>query len=72
MDIMSLLGHTTLQMTSRYTHAMPQNLRMAVDSLTKQPLPFRPRTATKSAPRSRKWRLELMERDLMRRGKLLK
>jgi integrase len=32
MDIMSLLGHTTLQMTSRYTHAMPQNLRNAVDS----------------------------------------
>jgi integrase len=26
MDIMTLLGHTTLQMTSRYTHAMPQNL----------------------------------------------
>jgi hypothetical protein len=33
MDIMTLLGHTTLQMTSRYTHAMPQNLRTAVDSL---------------------------------------
>lgn len=33
MDIMTLLGHTTLQMTSRYTHAMPQNLRMAVDKL---------------------------------------
>jgi integrase len=49
MDIMSLLGHTTLQMTSRYTHAMPQNLRIAVDSLNNQPLPFRPR----SAPRSR-------------------
>ena len=49
MDIMSLLGHTTLQMTSRYTHPMAQNLRTAVDSLEKQPLPFRPR----SAPRSR-------------------
>lgn len=49
MDIMTLLGHTTLQMTSRYTHAMPQNLRTAVDSLNKHPLPFRPR----SAPRSR-------------------
>jgi len=49
MDIMTLLGHTTLQMTSRYTHAMPQNLRTAVDSLNKRPLPFRPR----SAPRSR-------------------
>lgn len=48
MDIMTLLGHTTLQMTSRYTHAMPQNLRTAVDSLNKQPLPFRPRTAPKS------------------------
>jgi integrase len=48
MDIMSLLGHTTLQMTSRYTHAMPQNLRAAVDSLNKQPLPFRPRSAPKS------------------------
>ena len=43
------LGHRTLQMTSRYTHAMPQNLRNAVDSLNKRPLPFRPR----SAPRSR-------------------
>jgi integrase len=49
MDIMSLLGRTALQMTSRYTHAMRQNLRMAVDSLNKKPLPFRPR----SAPRSR-------------------
>src|SRR5688572_2405249 len=37
---MSLLGHTTLQMTSRYTHAIPQNLRIAVDSLNKRPLPF--------------------------------
>ena len=45
MDIMTLLGHTTLQMTSRYTHAMPQNLRTAVDSLNKRPLPFRPRSA---------------------------
>jgi integrase len=53
MDIMSLLGHTTLQMTSRYTHAMPENLRIAVDSLNKSPLPFRPRAAAKSAPRSR-------------------
>jgi integrase len=52
MDIMSLLGHTTLQMTSRYTHAMPQNLRIAVDSLNKTPLPFRPKAAA-SAPRSR-------------------
>ena len=34
MDIMTLLGHTTLQMTSRYTHAMPEKLRVAVDSLT--------------------------------------
>jgi len=49
MDIMTLLGHTTLQMTSRYTHAMPQNLRNAVDSLNERPLAFRPR----SAPRSR-------------------
>src|ERR1051326_5093043 len=48
MDIMSLLGHTTLQMTSRYTHAMPQNLRTAVDSLNQQPLPFRSRSAPKS------------------------
>jgi hypothetical protein len=54
MDIMTLLGHTTLQMTSRYTHAMPQNLRMAIDSLNKQPLSFRPRPeANRSAPRSR-------------------
>ena len=48
MDIMTLLGHSTLQMTSRYTHAMPQNLRTAVDSLNKQPLPFGPRSAPKS------------------------
>jgi integrase len=41
MDIMSLLGHTTLQMTSRYSHAMPQNLQTAVDSLRKQPVPLR-------------------------------
>ena len=47
MDIMSLLGHTTLQMTSRYTHAMPQNLRTAVDSLNKEPLPFRPRSVAR-------------------------
>src|SRR6266704_6207734 len=44
MDIISLLGHTTLQMTSRYTHAMPENLRTAVDSLNKRPLQFRPRS----------------------------
>jgi len=54
MDIMTLLGHTTLQMTSRYTHAMPQNLRTAVDSLNKGPLPFRPKASSaRSAPRSR-------------------
>jgi integrase len=54
MDIMSLLGHTTLQMTCRYTHAMPQNLRTAVDSLNKVPLPFRPKASSaRSAPRSR-------------------
>ena len=40
MDIMTLLGHTTLQMTSRYSHAMPENLRTAVDSLTSGPLPL--------------------------------
>ena len=50
MDIMSLLGHTTLQMTSRYTHAMPSNLRAAVDSLSR--LRLVP-TSAKSAPRSR-------------------
>src|SRR5688572_8277620 len=54
MDIMTLLGHTTLQMTSRYTHAMPQNLRTAVDSLNKRPLPFRPKpVAAGIAPKSR-------------------
>jgi integrase len=54
MDIMSLLGHATLQMTSHYTHAMSQNLRMVVDSLNKRPLPFCPRPlANRSAPRSR-------------------
>lgn len=50
MDIMSLLGHTTLQMTSRYTHAMPSNLRAAVDLLSRLRLV---RTSAKSAPRSR-------------------
>ena len=49
MDMMSLLGHTTLQMTSRYTHAMPSNLRAAVDSLSR----LRLVTSTKGAPRSR-------------------
>jgi integrase len=54
MDIMSLLGHTTLQMTSRYTHATPQNLRTAVDSLRSRPMPLRlVPLAAKSAPRSR-------------------
>ena len=54
MDIMTLLVHTTLQMTSRYTHAMPQNLRTAVDSLNNEPLPFRSRASSnRSAPRSR-------------------
>ena len=54
MDIMTLLGHTTLQMTSRYTHAMPQNLRIAVDSLNQRPLAFRQsRASIGSAPRSR-------------------
>ncbi len=54
MDIMTLLGHTTLQMTSRYTDAIPQNLRTAVDSLNKEPLPFRPKeSSARSAPRSR-------------------
>ena len=51
MDIMTLLGHTTLQMTSRYTHAMPQNLRAAVDSLNREPLPSVQRQKrAKSAP----------------------
>src|SRR5215203_4637733 len=49
MHVMALLGHTTLEMTSRYTHAMPQNLRTAVDSLNNRPWVFRAR----SAPRSR-------------------
>jgi len=54
MDIMSLLGRTTLQMTTRYTHAMPQNLRNAVEALNKQPLPFRPRPLVfEGAPKSR-------------------
>jgi hypothetical protein len=57
MDIMSLLGHTTLQMTSRYTHAMPENLRTAVDSLNNDGrprraaptvAPFRPRAGAKA------------------------
>ena len=54
MDIMTLLGHTTLQMTSRYTHAMPENLRTAVDRLTKRPLAFQLRAVSPtSAPKSR-------------------
>ena len=57
MDIMSfvsLLDHTTLQMTSRYSHAMPENLRTAVDSLTGGPLPLRLVTGSaKRAPKSR-------------------
>ncbi|MBA2526897.1 MAG: site-specific integrase [Pyrinomonadaceae bacterium] len=65
MDIMSLLGHTTLQMTARYTHAIPENLRTAVNSLTNGPavssethpepsltVGLPPRSA-RSAPRSR-------------------
>src|SRR5438045_1753002 len=66
MDIMSLLGHTTLQMTSRYTHAMPENLRTAADSLNKRPLQFRPRRRpTGIAPNRAKSPLERMECDLM-------
>ena len=54
MDIMSLLGHTTLQMTSRYTHAMPENLRLAVDWLNKKLLRFRSKVnSAKGARRSR-------------------
>lgn len=49
MDIMSLLGHTTLQMTSRYTHATPENLRTAVDSLTKGRLSLVPKLANSHA-----------------------
>ena len=68
MDIMSLLGHTTLQMTSRYTHAMPENLRTAVDSLNKRPLQFRPRSLGRLEARQNRanWLLGPMERDLMR------
>jgi len=44
-----IVGSHDFEITSRYTHAMPPNLRTAVDFLNKQPLPFRPR----SAPRSR-------------------
>ena len=40
---MTLLGHTTLQMTSRYSHAMPANLRTAVDSLARGPLALVPK-----------------------------
>ena len=55
MDIMTLLGHTTLQMTSRYTHAMPENLRTAVDSLNKLPLQFRPRPPVSEIAPSGYW-----------------
>src|SRR5829696_10194674 len=50
MDIMTLLGHTTLQMTSRYTHAMPQNLRTAVDSLKQPAVGFSCEKRAKIAP----------------------
>ena len=30
MDIISLIGHTTSHMISRYTHVMPLNLRLAI------------------------------------------
>ena len=54
MDIMTLLGHTTLQMTSRYSHAMPENLRTAVESLTGGPLPLRlVAGSARSAPKAR-------------------
>jgi hypothetical protein len=33
MDIMTLLGHTTLKMMHGYSHAVPQKLRTAIDSL---------------------------------------
>ncbi|OLE50894.1 MAG: hypothetical protein AUG51_25675 [Acidobacteria bacterium 13_1_20CM_3_53_8] len=33
MDIMTLLGHSTLKMTLGYSHAVPQKLRTAIDSL---------------------------------------
>ena len=77
MDIMTLLGHTTLQMTSRYTHAMPENLRIAVESLTKRCLSLVPPTrelrigalpnGRATAPKRRnraKWLLGRRERDL--------
>jgi hypothetical protein len=66
MDIMTLLGHTTLQMTSRYTHAMPQNLRAAVDSLNKWPFRFvRDQLQTEARQDRAKWRPGRMELDQM-------
>jgi uncharacterized protein (DUF2461 family) len=47
---MALLGHTTLQMTSRYTHAIPENLRTAVDSLNKRPFAVSSEKRAKIAP----------------------
>ena len=46
---MTLLRHTNLQMTSRYSHAMPENLRTAVESLTKGPLASAPKIAIAQA-----------------------
>ena len=37
--------HTTLRMISRYTHAMPKNLRTAVDSFVSRQLPSAPKIA---------------------------
>lgn len=71
MDIMTLLGHTTLQMTSRYTHAMPQNLRIAVDSLNKEPLPSSKRVQRQKRAKIAKWLPEPMELERRNRGRLL-
>jgi integrase len=50
MDIMTLLGHTTLKVTQGYAHSVPNVLRTAVSSLAREPL----LTFTPSCERSRR------------------
>ena len=40
--IAAILGHTTIQMTGRYTHASPEARRQAVEALKQKSEPERP------------------------------
>jgi hypothetical protein len=61
MDIMTLLGHTTLQMTSRYTHAMPQKHASRLILLTISLCPF-VREARQDRAKSQQGGWELIKR----------